>query len=188
MPLLPADRPRYLMGVGKPVDIVEAVARGIDMFDCVMPTRTGRHGQAFTRFGADQYQATRATPTIRARSTRTAAVRLRAIIRRAYLHHLFRSGEALGGMLLSIVNLCYYQDLVAGARAAIAAGRFADYAAETKARWRAKGDLPAAEIEGARAGAKMNPPAAKNARAGGSLRAHLAPTQQAWRDHTIRKR
>ena len=137
---LPADRPRYLMGVGTPADIIEAVARGVDMFDCVLPTRNGRHGLAFTRFGPinikNAHHAGDARP-LDAESRCPAA----RDFSRAYLHHLFRSGEALGGTLLSLVNLYYYQDLMAGARAAIAAGHFADYCAETKEQWTARRDL-----------------------------------------------
>jgi queuine tRNA-ribosyltransferase len=139
-PALPADRPRYLMGVGRPEDIVEAVARGIDMFDCVMPTRNGRHGVAFTRFGPINLKNARhaddpgpldeASPCTVARD-----------YSRAYLHHLVKSGELLAGSLLSTVNLAYYQELTAGLRTAISAGRFEDFRAEIQAGW-AQGDLP----------------------------------------------
>jgi queuine tRNA-ribosyltransferase len=138
-PALPADKPRYLMGVGTPDDLLEATARGIDMFDCVMPTRNGRHGLAFTRFGpiniknADHADDPRPLDA----ESRCPAAR---DFSRAYLHHLFRSGEALGGTLLSQVNLYYYQDLMAGARAAIAVGCYADYVAATKEQWAAKRD------------------------------------------------
>jgi queuine tRNA-ribosyltransferase len=140
MPELPADRPRYLMGVGTPADLLQAVARGIDMFDCVMPTRNGRHGLAFTRFGPINIKNAHHAEDPRPLDpeSRCAAAR---DFSRAYLHHLFRSGETLGGTLLSIVNLFYYQDLMAGARAAIAAGRFADFAGTTKEQWIAKRDL-----------------------------------------------
>ena len=138
-PALPADRPRYLMGVGTPDDLLQSIARGVDMFDCVMPTRNGRHGLAFTRFGPinikNAHHADDPRPLDPA--SRCPAAR---DFSRAYLHHLFRAGEALGGTLLSIVNLFYYQDLMAEARAAIAAGRFADFAAETKEQWAAKSD------------------------------------------------
>ena len=139
-PVLPADRPRYLMGVGTPDDLLEAVARGIDMFDCVLPTRNGRHGLAFTRFGPinikNAHHAEDARP-LDAESRCPAA----RDFSRAYLHHLFKAGETLGGTLLSIVNLFYYQDLMAGARAAIATGRYADYVAKTKEQWAAKADV-----------------------------------------------
>ena len=137
---LPADKPRYLMGVGTPADILGAVARGVDMFDCVMPTRNGRHGLAFTRFGPINIKNAHHADDPRPldRDSRCGAAR---DFSRAYLHHLFRAGETLGGTLLSIVNLFYYQDLMAGARAAITAGRFADYVAATAEQWSAKGDL-----------------------------------------------
>jgi queuine tRNA-ribosyltransferase len=137
---LPAERPRYLMGVGTPDDLLEAIGRGVDMFDCVLPTRNGRHGLAFTRFGPvnikNAHHADDARP-LDAESRCPAA----RDFSRAYLHHLFRSNEALGGTLLSIINLYYYQDLMAGTRAAIAAGRFADYLAATKEAWDARRDL-----------------------------------------------
>src|SRR5260370_470413 len=140
-PALPAERPRYLMGVGTPSDILKAIARGIDMFDCVLPTRNGRHGLAFTRFGPinikNAHHAEDARP-LDAESRCSAAREFS----RAYLHHLFKAGETLGGTLLSIVNLYYYQDLMAGAREAIARGGFADYIAEVQEQWTAKRDLP----------------------------------------------
>jgi len=139
-PALPTDRPRYLMGVGTPDDLLEAVGRGVDMFDCVMPTRNGRHGLAFTRFGPVNIKNARHADD---RGPLDAQSRCPAArdFSRAYLHHLFRAGESLGGTLLSVVNLFYYQDLMAGARAAIAAGRFEDYRQETKEQWSAKSDL-----------------------------------------------
>ena len=140
-PALPAERPRYLMGVGTPADLLAGVGRGIDMFDCVLPTRNGRHGLAFTRFGPinikNAHHADDPRP-IDAESRCPAA----RDFSRAYLHHLFKAGETLGGTLLSVVNLYYYQDLMAGARAAIAAGRFADYVAQTTQQWTAKRDMP----------------------------------------------
>jgi len=140
VPALPADRPRYLMGVGTPADLLEALARGVDMFDCVMPTRNGRHGLAFTRFGPINIKNAHHADDPRPLDPQSRCPAARDFSR-AYLHHLFRSGEALGGTLLSIVNLYYYQDLMAGTRAAIAAGRFADFAGETKEQWIAKRDL-----------------------------------------------
>ena len=137
---LPAERPRYLMGVGTPEDLLEAVARGIDMFDCVLPTRNGRHGLAFTRFGPINIKNAHHADDPRPLDAESRCPAARDFSR-AYLHHLFRSGEALGGTLLSLVNLYYYQDLMAGARAAIAAGRFADYVGEIKEQWTAKRDL-----------------------------------------------
>ena len=138
-PALPADRPRYLMGVGTPDDLLQSIARGVDMFDCVMPTRNGRHGLAFTRFGPINIKNAHHADDPRRLDPQSRCPAARDFSR-AYLHHLFRSGEALGGTLLSIVNLSYYQDLMAGARGAIAAGRFADFAAETKEQWAAKSD------------------------------------------------
>jgi queuine tRNA-ribosyltransferase len=141
---LPADRPRYLMGVGTPADLLEAVARGVDMFDCVMPTRNGRHGLAFTRFGPINIKNAHHADDPRPLDAESRCPAARDFSR-AYLHHLFRSGEALGGTLLSVINLFYYQDLMAGARAAISAGRFGDYAAATKEQWIAKGDIRATD-------------------------------------------
>jgi queuine tRNA-ribosyltransferase len=136
---LPAERPRYLMGVGTPADILAAIGRGVDMFDCVMPTRNGRHGLAFTRFGPINIKNARHAEDGRPLDAQSRCPAARDFSR-AYLHHLFRSGETLGGTLLSVINLYYYQDLVAGARAAIAAGRFADYAAQVREQWAAKLD------------------------------------------------
>jgi len=139
-PVLPADRPRYLMGVGTPEDILEAVARGIDMFDCVLPTRNGRHGLVYTRFGPINLRNARhaADPRPLDADSRCPAARDYA---RAYLHHLVKANEILGAMLLSEVNLYYYQDLMARIRAAITAGTLAEFCAATKEEW-ARGDLP----------------------------------------------
>jgi queuine tRNA-ribosyltransferase len=144
-PALPAERPRYLMGVGTPADLLEAVARGVDMFDCVMPTRNGRHGLAFTRFGPINIKNAHHAEDPRPLDAESRCPAARDFSR-AYLHHLFRSGEALGGTLLSIVNLFYYQDLMSGARAAIGTGRFADYLGETKEQWIAKRDRNTEDI------------------------------------------
>lgn len=133
-PHLPQNKPRYLMGVGTPDDILGAVARGVDMFDCVMPTRAGRHGLAYTRHGRVNLRNARwaeATEPLDAEAACPAA----RDYSRAYLHHLVRSNEILGMMLLTWNNLAYYQDLMAGARAAIREGRFADYCAETREGW-----------------------------------------------------
>jgi queuine tRNA-ribosyltransferase len=133
-PHLPQAKPRYLMGVGTPDDILGAVARGIDMFDCVMPTRAGRHGLAYTRRGRVNLRNARHaedTAPLDEASTCPAA----RDYSRAYLHHLVRSNEILGMMLLTWNNLAYYQDLMAGARAAIREGRFADYCSGTRAGW-----------------------------------------------------
>ncbi|MFD1332311.1 tRNA guanosine(34) transglycosylase Tgt [Methylopila musalis] len=135
-PELPAARPRYLMGVGSPDDLLKSVARGVDMFDCVMPTRAGRHGQAFTRFGKLNLKNARHADDPRPLDPESPCPAARDYSR-AYLHHLVKSGEILGMMLLTWANLDYYQRLMEGARAAIAGGRFADYAAETTEGWAA---------------------------------------------------
>jgi queuine tRNA-ribosyltransferase len=130
---LPAHKPRYLMGVGTPIDLIESVARGADMFDCVLPTRSGRHGQAFTWDGkVNLRNAAHAEDTrpLDAESTCAAA----RDYSRAYLHHLVKSEEYLAAMLLSWANVAFYQALTAAMRAAIAAGRFSAWAAITKAR------------------------------------------------------
>jgi len=139
VPVLPAEQPRYLMGVGTPDDLLEAVARGIDMFDCVLPTRNGRHGMAYTRHGSINLANARHAEDKRpldAESTHPAA----RTYSRAYLHHLTKANEILGQVLLSTINLAYYQALMAGMREAIAAGRFADFKAVTKAQWE-RGDI-----------------------------------------------
>jgi queuine tRNA-ribosyltransferase len=138
-PVLPADRPRYLMGVGTPEDMLEAIARGIDMFDCVMPTRNGRHGMAFTRFGQINLRNARHADDPRPLDEESAWPSARDISR-AYLHHLVRSGETLGAMLLSEINVAYYQQLMAGIRDAIARGNFAEFRERTRAGW-AQGDI-----------------------------------------------
>jgi queuine tRNA-ribosyltransferase len=141
VPALPADWPRYLMGVGTPEDILEAVARGIDMFDCVMPTRNGRHGVAFTRFGAINLKNARHADDPRPLDEENPFPAARDYSR-AYLHHLVKSGETLGAVLLSAINVAYYQQLTAGMRAAIVAGKFSEFRSETAEAW-ARGDLPA---------------------------------------------
>ena len=138
-PALPADRPRYLMGVGTPTDILEAVGRGIDMFDCVMPTRNGRHGVAFTRFGPINLKNARHADDPRPLDEQNPYPAARDYSR-AYLHHLVKSGEALGAVLLSAINLAYYQQLTAAMRAAIADRRFSEFHAVTTEAW-ARGDL-----------------------------------------------
>ena len=129
-PHLPTEKPRYLMGVGTPDDILKSVARGIDMFDCVMPTRSGRHGLAFTRRGKVNIRNARHAEDMRPLDEESSCPAARDYSR-AYLHHLVRSNEALGGMLLTWNNLSYYQDLMSGIRKAIEEGRFADFMAET---------------------------------------------------------
>ncbi len=139
-PILPSEKPRYLMGVGTPDDILKSVARGIDMFDCVMPTRAGRHGLAFTRFGKVNLRNARHAEDPRPLDPESNCPAARDYSR-AYLHHLVKSGEALGGMLLTWNNLAYYQYLMQGIRKAISEGRFADFATETTAGWE-RGDIP----------------------------------------------
>ena len=138
-PHLPDEKPRYLMGVGTPDDILKSVARGIDMFDCVMPTRSGRHGLAFTRRGRINIRNARHAEDMRPLDEESSCPAARDYSR-AYLHHLVRANEALGGMLLTWNNLSYYQDLMSGIRRAIEDGRFADFMAETQEGW-ARGDL-----------------------------------------------
>jgi len=125
-PALPEDRPRYLMGVGKPSDIVGAVARGVDMFDCVLPTRSGRNGQAFTRSGAINITNAKYTDDATALDDKCACPAC-VNYSKAYLQHLVKSREILGSMLLTWHNLQYYQDLMADIRAAISEGNFSDF-------------------------------------------------------------
>ncbi len=134
VPALPADRPRYLMGVGTPDDILQSVARGIDMFDCVLPTRAGRHGLAYTRFGKLNMKNARHADDPRPIDEMSDCPAARDY-GRAYIHHLIRAGEALGMMLLTWNNLAYYQSLMAGARAAIASGSYGEYVAGVKTGW-----------------------------------------------------
>jgi queuine tRNA-ribosyltransferase len=138
-PLLPRDKPRYLMGVGRPVDLLEAISRGVDLFDCVMPTRNGRNALAFTDAGP-----------VRLRNERHALDRqpleehcpcLACRHSRGYLRHLFQVGEMLGPMLVSIHNLTYYQRLLAGARRAIAEDQFATFLAERRRGWESAGGM-----------------------------------------------
>jgi queuine tRNA-ribosyltransferase len=139
-PLLPADRPRYLMGVGTPDDLLESVARGIDMFDCVMPTRNGRHGAVFSRHGVINLANARHRDDPRPIDEASTHEPTRTYSR-AYLSHLIRVNEMLGQMLLSAINLAYYQSLMAGMRDAIAQRRFADFRAATREGWQ-RGDIP----------------------------------------------
>ncbi len=139
-PHLPQDRPRYLMGVGKPIDIVEAVWRGIDMFDCVIPTRSGRHGQVWTDQGpynikraefADDQSPLDATINCHASQNYS----------RAYVHHLIRSKEMLGQMLLSWHNIAYFEDLMRRIRSEIVAGTFSDFVVQFRRNWNAGGAI-----------------------------------------------
>jgi queuine tRNA-ribosyltransferase len=139
LPFLPTHKPRYLMGVGTPEDLLRSVARGIDMFDCVMPTRSGRHGLAFTRRGKVNLRNARHAEDNRPLDEESDCPAARDYSR-AYLHHLFKANEALGAMLLSWNNLHYYQQLMAGMRGAIGQGLFAAFSEETEERWR-QGDI-----------------------------------------------
>jgi len=133
VPLLPADRPRYLMGVGRPEDIVEAVLRGIDMFDCVMPTRNARNAHLFTRHGVLRIRNAKYERDTRPLDEECACYTCRSGFSRAYLRHLDKCGEMLGPMLATIHNLHYYQDLMRGLREAIAARRLGDFVAAFRA-------------------------------------------------------
>ena len=134
---LPEDRPRYLMGVGTPQDLLLSIARGIDMFDCVMPTRSGRHCQAFTWGGRMNLRNARYAEDPTPLDPESACPA--AQYERAYLHHLVKSGETLGAMLLSYANVQFYQELMARARAAIEAGQFEQFSDEIRRRY-AKSD------------------------------------------------
>ena len=139
-PAMPDDKPRYLMGVGKPADIVGAVRRGVDMFDCVMPTRSGRTAQGFTRRGPVNIRNARHAEDLRPLDE-TCSCPACTRFSRAYLHHLFKADEIQGLMLLTWHNLQHYQDLMAGLRSAIDAGRLDDFAAAFDAE-QARGDIP----------------------------------------------
>src|SRR5262249_27651330 len=139
MPHLPADKPHYLMGVGTPEDILETVPRAGAMFDCVLPTRNGRHGLAFTRHGPINLKNARHADDPRPLDAESRCQAAREFSR-AYLHHLVKANESMAGMLLSLVNLFYYQDLMQGARDAIAAGNYNDFRDMTREGW-ARGDI-----------------------------------------------
>jgi len=136
--VLPQDRPRYLMGVGTPEDMLQSIARGIDMFDCVMPTRSGRHCQAFTWGGKLNLRNARYAEDATPLDPDSACPAAR--YERAYLHHLVKSGETLGAMLLSYANVQFYQELMQAAREAIEHGRFAAFAEEVSRRYRDAGE------------------------------------------------
>ena len=138
-PLMQTDRPRYLMGVGKPDDLVGAVARGIDMFDCVLPTRSGRNGQAFTWRGTVNLRNARHADDPRPLDENCACPAC-SKFSRAYLHHLVKAGEMLGPMLASWHNIQFYQDLMAAMRTAIEQGRFSAFADDFAATY-GKGDI-----------------------------------------------
>ena len=135
VPHLPDDRPRYLMGVGKPIDLVEAVARGIDMFDCVIPTRSGRHGQVWTDTGPYNIKKAQYAED---ESPLDVNIDCRASndYSKAYVHHLIRSSELLGAMIISWHNIAYFQHLMARMRAAITDGEFESFAANFRANWK----------------------------------------------------
>jgi queuine tRNA-ribosyltransferase len=132
--VLPEDRPRYLMGVGTPEDLLASITRGIDMFDCVLPTRSGRHCQAFTWGGRMNLRNARYAEDQTPLDEESACPA--AQYERAYLHHLVKSGEVLGAMLLTYANVQFYQELMAGAREAIEQGRFASFAEDVRRRYR----------------------------------------------------
>jgi queuine tRNA-ribosyltransferase len=130
LPMLPNDKPRYLMGVGRPEDLVEAVRRGVDMFDCVMPTRNARNAHLFTRNGTLRIRNAKYERDMRPLDEACGCYTCRSGFSRAYLRHLDRCGEMLGPQLATIHNLYYYQEVMAGLRGAIEAGRLGDFVAE----------------------------------------------------------
>jgi queuine tRNA-ribosyltransferase len=133
---LPVEKPRYLMGVGEPDDLLLAVERGIDMFDCVLPTRAGRHALAYTRLGKINLRNAKHADDPRPLDETSDCPAARDYSR-AYLHHLVKANEILGAMLLTWANVAYYQSLMAGMRDAISAGQFAEFAAKTREGWAA---------------------------------------------------
>ena len=139
-PYMPARKPRYMMGVGTPSDLLESVARGVDMFDCVLPTRSGRHGLAWTSGGRVNLRNARHREDPRPLDEACDCPASRDYSR-AYLHHLIRADEPLGGMLLTWHNLAYYQQHMAGMRDAISEGRFSDHAQSVREGWE-RGDIP----------------------------------------------
>jgi queuine tRNA-ribosyltransferase len=139
IPPLPVEKPRYLMGVGTPDDLLAAVAHGIDMFDCVLPTRAGRHGLAYTRMGKINLKNARHAEDRRPLDEASECPAARDYSR-AYLHHLVKSGEMLGSMLLTWNNLSFYQTLMVGLREAIREGRARDYSATCRDGWQ-RGDV-----------------------------------------------
>jgi queuine tRNA-ribosyltransferase len=147
VPHLPWDRPRYLMGVGKPDDIVGAVERGIDMFDCVLPTRSGRNGQAFTWNGALNLKNARHAEDT---GPLDSSCRCPACgeFSRAFLHHAVKSGEIIAAMLLTWHNLTFYQDLMAGLRAAIGRGGLVDFASRFRATYAGETPTDSADLPG----------------------------------------
>ena len=142
-PHLPQEKPRYLMGVGTPDDLLQSLSRGVDMFDCVMPTRAGRHGLAFTRHGRMNLKNARFLDDPRPIDETSAAFAGRSFSR-AYLRHLVKSGELLGMMALTAINIAYYEQLMGDAREAISQGRLADFVAQTREGW-SKGEREGAQ-------------------------------------------
>jgi queuine tRNA-ribosyltransferase len=136
VPHLPAEAPRYLMGVGTPDDILSSVERGVDMFDCVIPTRAGRTARAYSRAGIHNLRNARFADDPAPLDPRCDCPACTKHSR-AYLHHLFRAGEMLGPMLLTWHNLTYYQSLMRGIRSSIRTGQFSHYAARVRADWAA---------------------------------------------------
>jgi queuine tRNA-ribosyltransferase len=134
LPHLPEAKPRYLMGVGSPDDLVEAAGRGIDMFDCVLPTRAGRHGLVYSRYGRINLRNAKHADDGRPIDPSSPCEAAR-IYSRAYLHHLVKAGEILGMMLLTEINLAYYQSLMLEIRNAMESRHFVDFCAATKAAW-----------------------------------------------------
>ncbi|HEX3651282.1 MAG TPA: tRNA guanosine(34) transglycosylase Tgt [Rhizomicrobium sp.] len=141
VPLLPPNRPRYLMGVGKPDDIAGAVLRGIDMFDCVLPTRSGRNGQAFTRTGTLNLRNARHAEDAEPLDPECRCPACREFSR-AYLHHVVKANEIIASMLLTLHNLTYYQDLMAGLRGAIATGKLQEFTQTCARNWGAESETP----------------------------------------------
>ena len=133
-PHLPKDRPRYLMGVGKPIDIIEAVYRGVDMFDCVIPTRSGRHGQVWTDTGPYNIKRAEFAEDESPLDLNISCAASQDYTK-AYVHHLIRSNELLGAMILSWHNIAYFEDLMARIRASIAAGTFESFVTQFRANW-----------------------------------------------------
>ena len=133
-PILPEHKPRYLMGVGTPLDIIESIARGVDMFDCVMPSRAGRHGLAFTQFGKINLKNSHHAEDPRPLDS-TSNCPASSDYSRAYLHHLVKSKEMLASMLITWNNLYYYQKLMHKSRAAITSGNFDAFCNQTKSLW-----------------------------------------------------
>jgi len=135
---LPENAPRYLMGVGKPDDIVGAVQRGVDMFDCVLPTRSGRNGQAFTREGPLNLRNARFAEDLGVLDAQCGCPACTGGVSRAYLHHLVKSGEMLGAMLMTAHNIWFYQELMQGLRDAIAAQQLTEFATAFLARYKGR--------------------------------------------------